>query len=305
MDGSQIRFDTLLTRVSVGYKNEEYVAGKVFPEIPVDFQAQKYLKASKDTLRPVNDLRAPGGVADEINWNLSSDPYYCDGHALKTVIPDEWRQAQGGIDLDTDSTEQLTEKISLVQEVNLVSALVAGMVASSQAAKPWDNDANDPIPVIEAAKETTTKAVGRRPNVMVFSRPVFRAVRNNAKILSRITGAADLRSSSVTAQQLAELLELDEVIVASAIKLTSNEGAADVSDFVWGKLALLFVRPKNPGPRTVSLGYTFTWNVGVRGRAVRRYRIDERTADVIEAQKYYDQKIVVADAGTLFTDTIA
>jgi hypothetical protein len=140
---------------------------------------------------------------------------------------------------------------------------------------------------------------------MVFSRPVFRAVRNNAKVLGRITGAADLGSSSVTAQQLAELLELDEVIVASAVKLTSAEGAADVSDFVWGKNALLFVRPKNPGPRTVSLGYTFFWNVGIRGSAVRRYRNESRTADAIEAQKYYDQKIVAADAGTLFTDAIA
>ncbi len=303
MDASQIRFDNLLTKVSVGYKNAEFIAPLVFPDVTVEEQSAKYLIAGKHNLRPIDDFRAPGAVANEIEWVLSNDTYFCDGHALKAVIPDEWRKKN--LNLDSATTEDLTERIMLIREFNLVALLAAAMAPVDLTATPWDNDANDPMARIEQEKETISKRIGRRPNVLVLSRPVLRAIRNNAKVTGRITGASELRNSSVTAQQLADALELDEVIIGEATKLTSNEGAVNALDFVWGKYALLFYRPRTPGEGVISLGYTFIWNVGVNGRAVKKYRIEERTGDAIEAQKYYDAKIVDVAAGTLFEKTIA
>ncbi len=100
---------------------------------------------------------------------------------------------------------------------------------------------------------------------------------------------------------------MEELLVGDAIKLTSAEGQADAKDYVWGKYALLFYRPPSPGRRVVALGYHFMWNFtgAVKGRTVKVYREDSRSADVIEVEKYYDQKIVVSDAGTLFSNVVA
>jgi hypothetical protein len=305
MDAAQIRFDGLLTKVSIAYKNGNFVASRVFPEVPVDAQSGKYLKAGKHHLRPAQDLRAPGAVANEIEWQLSSDLYFCDGHAEKTVIPDEWRG--NGLDLDTTGTENLTQHQDLNADVNLFNIVTAGLVAVdvTAAGKAFDNDANDPIAYLQDARNTKAKTMGVAPNVLLLSKPVFTAIKRNANVASRITGAADLASANVTAVQLAGLLELDEVIVAETTQLTSNEGAADAGDFIWGKYGLLFYRPRTPAQGVLSLGYTLTWRVGMKGRAVRKYRIEERTADAIESQRYYDHKIVAEDAGVLLSNCIA
>jgi hypothetical protein len=301
----QLHIERALTNVSVAYKNGDFVAAKIFPEVPVEKQADKYFVYGMERFQPSDDARRPGAVANEINWGLSNDAYYCDGHALKDIIPDEFRKgADEAVDLEVDSTETTTDKILLNREVNLVAALAAGMTPVDLNAVKWSADANDPVKVIDTYKETVAKAIGKTPNILTMSRPVFRAIRNNALVKARISGAQGLDASHITAQQLASVLEVDELIVAEAVKATSKEGQATTMDYIWGTYALLSYRPPSPGRRTVSLGYHFVWNIGIQGALVKKYRSEERSGDTIEVQRYYDQKIVAAGAGVLFSNCV-
>ena len=303
---NQLHFDQALTNVSVRYQNGAYVADNVFPEVPVGKQSNKYFVCSKDNFRADNDRRRPGAVANEVNWSYSSDTYFADGHALRAVVPDEWREhADAPLTLDVDAAEALTDKIMLGKEIDLLAALIAGLTPAAQTAQRWDNNAFDPVKIFDGYKETVAKAIGQKPNCAVLGRPVFRGARNNANVVGRISGASLLKDSLVTVDQLRMVLELDELYVAEATKLTSNEGQTDALDYIWGKYALLYYKPKSPGLRTVSLGYHFMWNQGVMGRQVKRYREENRASDVIEVQQYYDQKIVAAGAGVLFSDCVA
>jgi hypothetical protein len=307
VDVGKLHIDTALTNVSVAYRNAAFVADKIFPAVPVASQSDRYFKAGKHNLRADDDLRRPGAEANEIEWTYSNEPYYADGHALRQAIPDPWRANAGGMNMDVDATEQLTDKLLLNQEIGLFNTLTGagGLTAVDLAAAQWDNDTIDPIKRIDLEKEAIGKKIGLRPNVLLLSRPVFRGLRNNAKVTGRITGASELRNATVSLDQLADALELEEVIVADAVKQTVREGQADVLDYVWGKYALLFRRPKTPGLRTVSLGYHFVWQTGNNGQLVKRYRQETRESDIIEVQKYYDQKIVAAEAGTLFSNVVA
>jgi hypothetical protein len=204
----------------------------------------------------------------------------------------------------------LTDKIFLNREVALVAALTAGMsptdLSETSYAAAWNKDTVDPIAVIDAAKETVTVAVGKRPNVMVMSRPVFRGVRNNLVVKNRVSGAlSGVEKSLITVAQLAALLEVDELIVADAIQVTSAEGQTVASQFVWGKSALLFYRPPSPGLRTVALGYQLTWQTGRLGSLVYRGRSDKRHADWIEVMRYYEEKIIAAAAGVMWTNAVS
>ena len=288
------------------YRNAAFVADQVMPTIPVEKQSDKYFIYGVDNLRADDDARRPAGLANEIDWSLSTNPYYADGHALAQYIPDEWREnADAALDLDTDVTVQLTDKILLNREVNTFN-VINGLSAHAQTSARWDVDTTDPIKVIDVAKETIATAIGQPPNCLLLPRPVFRGLRNNALVKARVSGALNgIDQSRITASQLASLLEVDEIILADAVKVTSAEGQTVASSYVWGKNALLFYKPRVPGLRTVSLGYLFTWMKGRLGSLVYKARADKRHADWIEVMRYYDPNLVAAAAGYWFTDVVS
>jgi hypothetical protein len=307
-----IHIDQALTNLSVAYSNGLYIAERVFLPVPVDHQSDKYFVYGKDLFRVRDDRRAPGAEAQESKWKLSNDTYFAEGHALKDYVP---RENQGNadpqLDLMADTTQNLTDQVLLAQESNLVATLDAGMTGASVSdltAKPWNNDANDPVAAIREQRIVIAKATGKFPNVLALGPEVWNAIQGNAKVIGRITGAGDLTATKITPQQFAALIEVDEVIVGTAVYDTANDGQAANLAFVWGDRALLFYRPPAPGRKTLALGYTFTWRLagtafgepGVQSQFVNRYFWQPNLSDVVEVHKYYDQKIVDRGCGVLF-----
>lgn len=300
-----LHIDSALTDVSVMYQNDEYVAGEVFPNLPVQKRSDKYFVYGQENFRADDDLREPGGEADETNWSLSTDQYYADGHAKAAVIPDEWREDEdAALDIDVDTTTMLTEQILLRQEVNAVTAVTAGLTATDLTGVAWSTDTIDPVKAIDAAKITIRKATGKKANRLLLSEPVFLGIRNNALVKARISGAQSLDASLITEAQLATVLGVEKIVVAAAVYATTKEGQTQANDYVWSKNALLYYKPPAPGKRTVSLGYQMTWNKGRLGALVYRFRLDPRHSDKIEVMRYYAQKIVAAGAGALWTNAV-
>ena len=68
---------------------------------------------------------------------------------------------------------------------------------------------------------------------------------------------------------MAEILELEDVLVIDAVYNTAAEGAAESNSFMGGLSAALFYRPKNAGLMTPSAGYVFSWTglIGTTGGA--------------------------------------
>jgi len=121
---SQVHIDTALTNLSVAYRNPAFAAELIAPAVAVRRQSDRYyiVDSERESLRAQKDLRAPGTEADEVNFSLSSDAYFCAGHALESVIPDEEREnADPAIQPEMDRTEFLTEKILLNEEIALAS----------------------------------------------------------------------------------------------------------------------------------------------------------------------------------------
>jgi hypothetical protein len=317
VDISKLHVDQALTNLSIGYQNGEFVAEQVFPPLPVDKQSNKYFVHDMERFRSVDDHRRPGQAPTEIDWTLSTDSYYCDGHGRRDVIPvEDMGNADEAVDLEITSTETLTDQIYLAREVNLVTALAAAMSPTALTAARWDVDSNDPIPVVEAAKETIQRATGKRPNCLLLSRPVFRGAHNNASVVGRITGARSLTDSLVTPDQLRDLFEVDNLIIADAVKLTSMKGQTNALDFIWGKYALLFYRPPAMGRKVMALGATFRWNVlgaapanpdaqGGVGQFVEKWYSQDRKATMVDACLYYDQKLISAGAGVMWSDCVS
>jgi hypothetical protein len=243
---------------------------------------------------------------------VSTDSFYCSGHALKDFVPrEDQSNADPQLDLLADTAEVLTQQILLNEEVNLVAALVAGLTgvsAESQTGTPWDDDDVDPLTIIKAQILEVGLRMGAPPNVLAISAPVWSAVSLNANVRQLITGAGSVAAALVTPGQVAAYIGIDEIVVGAAVKNTANQGQTASLGWVWGEYACLFYRPPNPGRKTLALGYTFQWNGafgGGQAQFVNRYFWQPNLADVVEVHKYYDQKVVDSGAGALFTDCLA
>ncbi len=311
-DVTQVHHDVALTNVSVAYKNSAFIASEIAPEVLVRRQSNKYFvfDPDRESLRSTDDQRSPGAEANEVNFDLSSDSYYCDDHALESVIPDEEREnADSPLQPEIERTEFLADKILLNQEINLATllrddSLMPGHDIAS-AGNRWDQDTIDPVDDIETARTAITASTQTIPNVLVLPFEVYQKVRNNPKITDRV---AYSRMGVFGPTELAQLFDVERVLVPRAVRNTAAMGQSPVLENIWGKDALLLHVPPRAGLKIVTPALTFVWGQAtgsLRGTSVQTWREERRKASMIRVQKYYDQKLVAPSAGYLITNAIS
>lgn len=320
---TQVHVDAVLSNISVAYipHQEFFISSRCFPQVPVEHQTNKYWKYTKeDWFRDEAQRRADASESSGSGYNLGTDSYSCDVFAHHKDVGDKTRaNADKGLNLDEDATRFVTTRLLLRQEIQWVTDAfktgvwatditgVAGAPGAGQATQ-WSDYANsDPIEDIETGKETILGQTGYMPNVLVLGYQVWRKLKNHPLFIDRIKYTS---SEAVSKEIVARYLEVDEILIAQSIKVTSKEKAATpVFAFVFGKAALLMYRNPNPGLLEPSAGYTFVWN-GVSGDlglpvGISSFRIEEKKADRVEGEAAWDNKIVATDMGYFFTSIVA
>lgn len=309
---TQVHVDQALSNISVAYRNAAFVAERVAPVVPVQKQNDLFWQFSKEHFRAVEDSLRPGDDANEIEVNLDTrGSYRCDGHGLGIVIPDELRENEDpGAQIDIEYTEKITSQVLLNQEIKFASTVtnVANITnnITLSGTNQWSDYANsNPRLAVDLAKETVQQSIGEFPNVLLIPRPVYRVLRNHPMITDQFKYTQNGGRSFITAEQLAEFFDVEEVIVPAPLKQSVNEGVADALTYIWGTDALLFYRPTRPGLRTPAFAYHFLWTGSGVSYLVKRFRVETRDADYLKIKKYYDQKIVAAGAAYLWKTAVA
>ncbi len=303
-----VHVDAAMTKLSLAYRNRGYVAERVFPQVPVQKQSDRYYIFSKGAwFRDEAGVRAPSSRAPRGGYAVSTDTYFANEWAFAKEVPDELREnADAPLNPDQEAVEFATEKVLLRKE-RLVAGIVLGSAwsTSEDAEGLWAaGTGNTFISDVERAIDSVRKTTGRRPNVMVMDAGTLKEVKQEATVLDRIKYT---ERGIVTPDLIAAMFDLEEVLVGEAI-YSSAEEKADASDFtsanIWEKnagkgSAFLLWRPAQPGIMVPSAGYSFTW----KPREVRRWREEAEHQDVIECAESFDPKLTGADLGFLFYDT--
>jgi hypothetical protein len=170
----------------------------------------------------------------------------------------------------------------------------------------WDDATSDPKDDIKAGKAAVLKATGRIPNTLVLGYDVFDALCDHPDFVDRIKYTTP---GNITPALLAQMLDVERVLVAKAIYATNVEGETAAYDFVHGKHALLCYVAPRPGLLVPSAGYIFAWK-GVSGGlganvAIKRFRMENLSADRIEGEIAFDDKVVAADLGYFFSSCVS
>src|ERR1035438_3117109 len=326
---SDVHVNRPLTNISVAYSQEaagvEFVADRAFPPIPVENKSDLYWTYKRgDWNRAEMQKRGLSMESAGAGYGLdSTGTYNCDVWALHKDVDDQVRaNSDSPLAPDRDATIFLTQKALIRREnqwatqyfkTGLWTGEVAGQATSdSTHVVYWDYATSSPITDIRHAKtQARLNSGGFVPNIGVFSRPVFDKLVDHPDFIDRTKyGQTAPNPAMATRRIIAEILELEDVLVMDAVYNTAAEGAAESNSFIGGLSAALFYRPKNAGLMTPSAGYVFNWTglIGTTGGAgvrIKTFRMEHLASDRVEIDSAFDMRLVSADLGFYFNNVIS
>lgn len=298
---SNLHVNQLLSNVSVQYKNEEYIAGKLFPQIPVVKDTDLYRVYDRNFKVP-ESKRAPKAVANEFGFDFSTSSYALEQHALKDYVgvDEEENNDQGSLQVDT--TESLTDAIYRRMELSMAALFTTtqwslNVSLAAAAAFTANTTVSDPVPIFDTGATTVIANSGKTPNFGFIPRPEFVAIKNHISVLDRVK----YTSSEVSVEMIKALVGLQELHIPTAMQDTAAEGIApSMSSFFAAKCFLGWKPAGGGGIKTPSCGYMFMRSTP----RVRSWFDNERNATAVEVEVKYQPKVVASLTGYLIAGTV-
>jgi hypothetical protein len=313
---------TPLTNVAVAYFQtaRNFIADRVFPNIPVQLQGGQYwIYDREDWNRDQMKKRADATESAGGGYKLTRAPYFADVWAFHKDIGDQTRANAGGmINMDRDATNFVSMKGVLRREIAFAEDYLRpgvwdfeldGVSATPTAGEflQWSDPNSTPIEDVRTAKRRVLQRTGFLPNKLTLGVAVYDALLDHPDIIDRIKyGQTPGAPAMANEQILAQLFEVEEVLVSRAISNFATTGADENNDFIVGNHALLSYAPASPSILEPSAGYTFSWTgylgAGAQGMRIKRFRMEQLAADRVEIEMAFDQRVVAKDLGFLFAN---
>jgi hypothetical protein len=312
-----------LTAVTLAYRNQQFIADAVLPRVPVLSSSFKWSQFTLADGFTIPDTRVGRKSApNEIDWTASEQTSSTVDYALDDRIPQSDIDAAASapavanarpLDPRMRSTELLSELIALDREKRVADLMFtlgtypsANRTTLSGTSQWSDKAASDPITAILNALDVPLY----RPNVLVLGRAVWTQLRQHPKVTAAIYpvgGNAGAGAAPVSRQALADVLELDEVIVGEGWVNSAKPGQTPTMVRLWGKHAALIYRAPVVASPTSSMTFGFTAQYGTRiaGTIERDASVGMRGGERVRVGESVKEVIAANDVGYFFQNAVA
>jgi hypothetical protein len=234
-----------LIAVAVAYKNPMGIADRVLPRVPVGLQTFKYNTwPLAETLAIPNDAVGRKSMPNQVDLYATETTASTEDHGLDDYIPQaDIDNANGKYDPKARAVVQIEDYIQINREKRVADLVFtaanypAANKVTLSGTSQWSDAASTPIANIM----TGIDACLMRPNVMVIGRAAYTKLAQHADILKAVNRSSG--DKGVAARQaIADMFELEEVLVGEGQMNTAVKGQTAVIARIWGKHALLFYR---------------------------------------------------------------
>ena len=279
--------------------------------VPVQKPTGRYIVWDRAALTRNNaKRRAPGTKPAEANFDFSDRDYTTAEWALRVPLYDELERASD-VELRRPISDFVAANIMRAESIDFINRfMVTGvwtnedtLVGNAQ----WDDYTNsNPLTAIETAIETIA-SFGFPPNVMVLNSAVARTILNHPVIRALDNrNVIQVTGRSARASRLAEIFDLEEVVIADDYYNTSAMGLNETRTAMLGDSVLLAYRNKSPSMSVPSAMHTFTWAGVDGGGAVEVYRDGDegKKTTWFDGRSWSGGEVVAPDLGFLFLDVL-
>lgn len=311
MSGTPFPIDPVLTGIIIAYRNATLVSDLVMPRLTPNLPKKqfKWWKFDFSQFITLHDTRVGRkSQPNTVEFNAEEVEASTDDYGLDDVIPlDDINNAPEGYDPRAFAAQKLIDLVLLDREVRVANMAfnAANYAAANKetlaGTDQWSHPDSKPIKQISEAADSMIM----RPNNMVLGRVEWTALRTNPSVLAALTpsGASEGLANK---RAVADLLELDDIIVGEGWINSARKGQPVVRSRAWSDKALLF--HKAPLASSLEATPTFAWTaqhgervsgsidepkIGLKGSV--RVRSGESVKEVMSSP----------DLGYLFSDVIA
>lgn len=326
---SDLHISRALTDFSVRYSQtqNQFVARQVFPAVGVPNRNDEFWQYPREYwFRTDAQKRGPASETYGSGYELTRATFTTDVWAVHKDVDDMSRSnADQQLNLDRDATEFVTAHMMQKYEqlwageyfTNGVWGTDRQGVAAGETGtqfRQWNDYANsEPIRNLRDGVIGMAKLTGLKPNTLLLSAEVWDQLQDHPDFLARVSGGATTGTPAVWNEQLlGSMIGVDRVLVAWAIKNTTQDGVAPVAadyDFIYGKNALLLHVNRNPSLNSVTAGMTWNWTgyigAGSNGIRIKKFRLERNEVDRVEASSAFGFSVIAADLGYMFYDAVA
>jgi len=308
MSKSAYPIDPALTAIAIAYKNAAYIADVVLPRIRVEKQEFKFLSYSSDQFFNIPDTKVGRrSKPNEVNLEASEIADFCEDYGLDGGVPhSDVENADARYDPLGNEVMFIQELIALDREARAAGLIFANgtydaaLRQTLAGASQFSDVTSKPISVINEALDLPLV----RPNQMVFGQQGWTKFRSHPEIVEACLGTG-AKAGSVTRQAVAELFEVDEVIVGAARANSVKRGQAPALTRLWGKhLALIHKAPVPDAKGAVTFGGTFQWGDRIAGQWEDK-NLGLRGGTACRTGESVRERIIANQAGYFFQNAFA
>lgn len=187
------------------------------------------------------------------------------------------------------------------------TATYTGAGLTAAAAIKWNAVGGTPIDDVDTARIAFLNNTGMTPNAVVMDYELYLAVRKAQQVLDRIAaqGSGDkIKATDVTKQMLAQVFDVDYVLVAKVRSNTAAEGQPASLAAIWDKTKCQVCRVSTVEDITdPCIGRTFHWAADGSqiGAAVETYEDPAVRATIARARHDVQEAITYKEMGFLLT----
>lgn len=256
--------DPILSKVALGFSNNELVGEHLFPTVDVESYRHTLLKMDKSAFVTGDFKRAPGSNVQEVDYGHGSEKISLLQESVFVKVPKEMLKATKDIpnlDHQTNAVLMTMDRLRLSQEIDRaeIAQNAQGYGTNHKvtltSADSFAVSTTKTNEIIKPLTQAVRKSIGRRPNTIVLPSDVFDSLDDNNHINDKNKYTS---SDSITTDMLARYWGIENVIVANALSADSPD-AEEMND-VWNSIVMAYVPPV--GQRFSSnpaYGYTYSW----------------------------------------------
>src|SRR5208282_266162 len=320
---TQVHIDRWLTDMAIAWQQDPnaFIAHKVFPVVPVNNRSDYYYIYEKgffyrDEMAP----RPMGGRAKQVGYEAETGHYVCEEEALEASVDDREREnADQPLDPEVSKTRLLYTQAMIhrdrvwTQEYFTTGKWTInweGVEKGSEAKEEeekflqFEQTGSEPIEFFDQRGLDIMSKTGYKPNIIVLGADTYRVLKNHPAVVERIKYT---QRGIVTAEILAELFDVEQVLVPLGVYNSAQEGSADNINFIVNRKAALMVYAA-PAPTITdpSGGYSFAWTkllpgvTNAFGGVIERGREELAHTDVFQVRTAYTMGITAPDLGEFF-----
>lgn len=308
-----VHIDAPLANVLINYRPMGFIADQIWPVVPVTKQSDVIPKIEKAArYRREETIRSPGSEPKYIHFDVSSDTYFAVNRALGTFLTREelanadqaWntRQVRGELVMDILMLDyEIRVAAAATATTNVGSNFTPGSLWSD-----WEN--SNALKDIQTAIDVCEDLSGYQPNRIVFGKGAWRNFKHNKYVRGALVAQGGEMAGTpmlVRPNQVAQLFEVEQVLIGGTFYNTSAEDASASLSMIWGNHAVVYYAPSSPSKERPSWGYSFRWNVpGLPNLTVRTFPFDDKKGrQDVHVHLFQDEKVIDTTLAVLVQST--